>query len=558
MSLNALEFRKNLEEDVNKFDREAAAARCNQLVSHLSESVESYPEEEAIAVLDLLRRKRMFALMQNVADALVQSGQDTYQIRRQYAQSLIDQGNITAANAVLDALISDTGADLSEKAAKENAEARGLKGRAHKQLYIKAKDRTSERVKAHLRQAVSRYSEVYASAPEKHLWHGINVAALLLLAQREGVDVDGFPDPKKMAQDFAQNILKIIEDKKDAAQQWDFATAVEACIALDKPVEAEIWLGKYVKTQYENPEQYADAFEIASTLRQFEEVWQLEITSEMGKRILPALRAELLKREGGEVQLSVQDLRPENSDPFPDKGEYEAVFGDAAFDSYKSLRVAMARARAVARIQRKNASRGHGTGFLLRGTELSEEYGDGLVLLTNSHVISDDAEVRQRYGSLHSREAFVIFEALGTKNYKVEEILWSSPPHELDATIVRLEEQVNETDFYPLAAVLPVANKEARVYIIGHPGGGDLTYSIQDNLLLDYQHPPGYMHYRTPTKPGSSGSPVFNRDWDLIGLHHKGGTLPKLNQKPGTYDANEGIWIRSIIEAIAKSSAESA
>lgn len=554
MSWNALEFSKNLEEAVSTFDREAAAALCNQLINHLSERVESYPEKEAIEILNLLRRKRMFALMQKVADALIQSGQDTYRIRRQYAQSLIDQGNITAANAVLDALISDTETDLSE-VAKENAEARGLKGRAHKQLYINAKDRTSERVKAHLRQAVSQYAEVYMSAPEQHLWHGINVVALLLLAHREGIGVEGFPDPEKMAQRFAQNILKTIKDKKNAAQQWDFATAVEACVALDKPVEAESWLGKYVKTQYEDPEQYADAFEIASTLRQFEEVWRLDITTEMGKRILPVLRAELLKREGGEVQLSARDLRPENSDPLLDKGEYEAVFGDAAFDSYQSLRVGMARARAVARIQRKNAPRGNGTGFLVRGTELNEAYGDELVLLTNAHVISDDAEVRERCGSLHSSEAYVTFEALGTKTYKVKELLWSSPPHELDATIVRLDEQVDETDLYPLAAVLPVVNNEARVYIIGHPGGGDLTYSIQDNLLLDYQHPPGFMHYRTPTKPGSSGSPVFNRDWDLIGLHHKGGTLQKLNQKPGTYDANEGIWIRSIIETIAKETA---
>lgn len=559
MSWDAREFRERLKEEVDTFNREAAAALCEQLIDHLSESGTLYPEEEAIATLSLLRSKRMFSLMQNVADALIQSGQDSYQIRRQYAQSLIDQGHITAANAVLDALISDTAADTSGKAAKENVEACGLKGRAYKQLYINARDRKAERVRAHLRQAVRQYYEVYASAPEKHLWHGINVVALLLLAHREGVDIDGFPDPERTARESAETILKLIEDKKGAAYQWDFATAVEACVALDRPAEAESWLGKYVRTQYENPEQYANAFEIASTLRQFEEVWQLDITSEAGKRILPVLRAELLKREGGELQLSAEDLRPANSDPFPDRGEYEAVFGDAAFDSYQSLLVGMARARAVGRIQRRNAPRGHGTGFLVKGTELSEEYGEELVLLTNSHVISDDADVRQRYEALHPREAFVIFEALGTTMYKVKELLWTSPPHELDATIVRLEGRVDETDLYPLAEVMPVVNNEARVYIIGHPGGGQLTYSIQDNLLLDYQHPPGFIHYRTPTKPGSSGSPVFNRDWDLIGIHHRGSeTLRRLNEKPGTYQANEGVWIRSIIEMIAKSQAKPA
>ena len=553
MSWNASNFTKELERTVDAFDRESAAALCEQLSEHLSERADPYPEQEAVRVLNLLRRKRMFDLMETVAHELIESGQDAYKVRRQYAQSLIDQGDIKTANAVLDALVSDTEADASEEAVEEQAEARGLKGRAYKQLYVDAKDRTSERSKTHLRRAVSHYYKVYASAPRKHLWHGINVVALLLLAHREGVSVGGFPDPEESARDFARAILKTVEDKAESTDRWDFATAVEACVALDNPDEAERWLGRYVKTQYDNPEQRADAFEIASTLRQFEEVWELDINSEAGRRILPALRAELLAREGGEVRLSVEDLRPENSDPFPDRGEYEAVFGDAAFDSYQSLRVAMARARAVGRVQRKNAARGHGTGFLVKGSELSERYGDELVLLTNAHVVSDDEKVRQKYNALHHTEALVTFEALGTREYKIKELLWSSPPEELDATIVRLDGQVDETDLYPLADILPVVNKEARVYIIGHPGGGQLSYSIQDNLLLDHEHPPGYMHYRTPTAGGSSGSPVFNRDWDLIGLHHKGGTLRKLNRQPGSYQANEGIWIRSIIEMIAKS-----
>lgn len=556
MSWNAAEFRRSLENEVNAFDREAAAALCERLAEYLSGAAEPYPEEEAVEILSLLRRKRMFALLEKVADEFIQSGQDGYQVRRQYAQSLIDQGKVTAANAVLDALIAATGADASERAAKEHDEARGLKGRAYKQLYINARDRASERARANLRKAVTQYACVHASAPAKHLWHGINVVALLLLAEREGVDVEGFPAPGETGRSLARSILDVIEKKGDAAEQWDCATAVEACVALDRPQEAEAWLGKYVRAQYEDREKYADAFELASTLRQFEEVWQLDISSELGRIVLPVLRAELLKREGGEVRLSVEDLRPKNADPFLQSSRYEAVFGNAAFDSYQSLVVGMARARAVARIQRRNATSGHGTGFMVRGSEISKRYGDGLVLITNAHVVSPDAEVRQQYGALQPEQAFVTFEALGAKAYKVKEVLWSSPPDKLDATVLRLEDEVDETDLYPLAEVLPDVSPEERVYIIGHPGGGNLSYSIQDNLLLDHEHPPGFVHYRTPTRPGSSGSPVFNREWDLIGLHHKGGVLPKLNRKQGTYEANEGIWIHSIVEAIAKASSK--
>ena len=64
---------------------------------------------------------------------------------------------------------------------------------------------------------------------------------------------------------------------------------------------------------------------------------------------------------------------------------------------------------------------------------------------------------------------------------------------------------------------------------------------------------PVRVHYRTPTMEGNSGSPVFDADTiTLLGVHHAGARdMKRLNGKPGTYAANEGIWIDSIREAIA-------
>jgi V8-like Glu-specific endopeptidase len=87
------------------------------------------------------------------------------------------------------------------------------------------------------------------------------------------------------------------------------------------------------------------------------------------------------------------------------------------------------------------------------------------------------------------------------------------------------------------------------VYVVGHPLGGGVSFSLQDNLLLDWDQ--RLVHYRTPTEPGSSGSPVFDDQWRLIAIHHAGGSnMRKLNGKPGTYKANEGINILAIIEQI--------
>jgi V8-like Glu-specific endopeptidase len=79
-------------------------------------------------------------------------------------------------------------------------------------------------------------------------------------------------------------------------------------------------------------------------------------------------------------------------------------------------------------------------------------------------------------------------------------------------------------------------------------------FSIHDSRLIDHEAP--VLHYRTPTELGSSGSPVFNSQWKLIGLHHAGSSqLPRLNGKGGTYQANEGIWIQSIRQALAETGA---
>jgi V8-like Glu-specific endopeptidase len=75
-------------------------------------------------------------------------------------------------------------------------------------------------------------------------------------------------------------------------------------------------------------------------------------------------------------------------------------------------------------------------------------------------------------------------------------------------------------------------------------------FSLQDNILLDYDQ--RVLHYRSPTEAGSSGSPVFDNNWRLIGLHHSGGIrMPQLNNAGGTYAANEGITFDAIRRGLA-------
>jgi V8-like Glu-specific endopeptidase len=69
-------------------------------------------------------------------------------------------------------------------------------------------------------------------------------------------------------------------------------------------------------------------------------------------------------------------------------------------------------------------------------------------------------------------------------------------------------------------------------YVIGYPKGGGRSFSINDNLLLDYDA--RRLHYRAPAEGGSLGSPMFNPKWGVIGIHHRGGLeMPRLNNQPG-------------------------
>lgn len=546
-------FAANIDSAVGAYDRPKVEQLCDELIAELHRAGEPYPYDSAKSVLGSLRRKRYFDILQRVADAFIQNGQARPRIRRQYAQSLLDQSNLSAAITYLQELIRDTEKDPAE--AGENVEARGLLGRAYKQVFVDIGNSGSTEARSALNDAIRCYRGVHESDPS-NLWHGINSVALLMRAAEDSVPVTDIADPRERARSTAQSILNTVRDKWDDgnASMWDMGTATEACVALSDVKQAVVWLERYVA------EPKSDAFELASTLRQLTDVWRLRPNSESGAKLLPLLRGELLAREGGKMSLQPGDpLIP--SEKSLTEG-LEKVLGKTRYVSYKFMLRAVERGKAVARIERDGF--GVGTGFLVRGGDLHQKYGDEMLVMTNAHVVSDDRAVAN---ALRPEEAEVVFHLLDATNgsarpYNVKELLWTSPPWELDATLLRLDSTIDEVEPYPVAPRLPLVaeQEEQRIYIIGHPKGGPLAFSIQDNLLLDHEGPPAgrpaleavvRLHYRAPTDPGSSGSPVFNRQWRLIALHHAGGFgMQKLNGKPGSYPANEGIWIQSIRAAL--------
>jgi hypothetical protein len=242
----------------------------------------------------------------------------------------------------------------------------------------------------------------------------------------------------------------------------------------------------------------------------------------------------------------------------PSDGQLEAVLGENGTQTFKWWQTGLSRARSVVSIRRRQGAR-VGTGFLVRAgnlglSDLGVNDPEELLILTNYHVLNTHGF----HSGLAMADAEIVFEALDPpQTYDVAAILWESPVALCDAAVLRPGKPITGVTPLPVATQLPDRQQRAQVYIIGHPLGNELAFSFQDNDLLDHEGLTGgseqisgvcRVHYHAPTQPGNSGSPVFNRSWDAIALHHMGSAsgLPRLNSVAGTYPANEGISLASI------------
>jgi len=518
------------------YDEDAAETACKQLVNVVRTAPESLEDSDAKAALGALRRMRAFELMERLGDGFLAAGVKAPSVERLHAQAVIEGGRLDAAKAILAAMVESEPLD-----SKEGREARGLLGRTFKQMYIEMGDPTAPGAKEALADAIAAYHEVYTADPTE-TWHGINVVALVKRAERDGVEIESAPN----ADEMAAAILKHIDDLSldGEATAWDAATASEAALALGDAEKAASWLASYVG------DSGVDAFALAGSLRQLEEVWQLTLDGEWGQ-LLAVLRANMMDQADGQ-QIQVDKSTPDTATFERQSSGFEKTFGTVGGVTAKWWDLAMVRARAVARIEDKTGT-GIGTAFLVKGSDLNPDWGDELIAITNAHVVSDPQQLK----AIMPGDAVANFTMLdGQEPIPVVDLLYQSGPYELDVAALRLATTPADVVPMSLARGLPVNDGEQRLYVIGHPNVGDLVISIDDNKLLDRDD--RLLHYRAPTEPGSSGSPVFNRQWDLIALHHKGNDqLERLNEHEGErWKANEGISFPAIRAACAALAAQ--
>jgi hypothetical protein len=92
------------------------------------------------------------------------------------------------------------------------------------------------------------------------------------------------------------------------------------------------------------------------------------------------------------------------------------------------------------------------------------------------------------------------------------------------------------------------AQAASPLLIMQHPAGAPLKLALDMSGVVGPNSNNTRLKYNVNTEGGSSGSPCFNTDWNLVALHHSGDPNFDPDHKP---EYNEGIPIEAILQLLA-------
>ncbi|MEU3985311.1 endonuclease [Streptomyces sp. NPDC026672] len=189
--------------------------------------------------------------------------------------------------------------------------------------------------------------------------------------------------------------------------------------------------------------------------------------------------------------------------------------------------------RSVGRVTITGPDGGHGTGFMVSPS----------LLLTNNHVLRN-AEVANR-----SRVAFAFQDGvdggpLAPAVFALEPQRFFVTDRALDYSLVAVAPRGAQAEALSSFGRLVLSEAQGKaiigefVNIIQHPRGEPKQIALRDNQIVDVLE--RFLHYESDTREGSSGSPVFNDQWEVVALHHS--AVPKTDDQGRPLSVDGSVW----------------
>ncbi|HEX7773525.1 MAG TPA: serine protease, partial [Pyrinomonadaceae bacterium] len=227
----------------------------------------------------------------------------------------------------------------------------------------------------------------------------------------------------------------------------------------------------------------------------------------------------------------------------------ERIINGENFLGVRFLALGQRAARAIARIDIRtpDGRSGSGTGSLVSSR----------LLLTNNHVLQSPDWAR-RSNAVFDFEDDLDNKPRPTVAFELDPDAFFFTNKNFDFTLVAVKPtalhtgvSLSDYGFNPLDDTQGKVTIGEPINIIQHPSGLLKQVVLQENRLLDIpEDPPGWLHYESDTMPGSSGAPLFNNRWEMVGLHHSG--WPKRDEQGRILTVNNELWSREMGELAIK------
>jgi endonuclease G, mitochondrial len=238
----------------------------------------------------------------------------------------------------------------------------------------------------------------------------------------------------------------------------------------------------------------------------------------------------------------------------------ERILGQNDLMPVSYLEYALRVSQSVGRVIIRSSSLrviGYGTGSMISPR----------LLMTNNHVL--DTIQGSRFSAIEfNYQSDLTGQMRSSQSYELDPDTFFITDPELDYTIIAVKDGTSDRPALSSFGWNRLIEEQGKVIlgeyvnIIQHPSGEPKQLALRENQVVDLLD--NFLHYLTDTAPGSSGSPVFNDQWELVGLHHSGvpardnrGNIltidgkiwqPDLGESRIKWLANEGVRISRIVQ----------